>query len=337
MGSELSLSDIAAAFADDVAKATGKVIDWKFQTANSDASDATNKHETRFPSSVGEHHHIDSLEQKADQVFQAKKLGYEPGTFIIDRTSESPAIYKLQKFVAEVAVIAKIDAGVVVAERNLTVMELLNSWRIHKGQVQELMCDWAAASPIHNKSFKWELAKAKIIDVAATVYQEYEGYHSVVDLLWKPAAVRASVDIDVGGLVLAPCSSRIDRKQAQGGVFVGKFDLGDSDPTSVFLNPQFTHPIDKDGRPHPSAFVVPFFHVQSTKGGPFNMDLKIVEDDATKVRIPVLVNSKPMTSGTELRYSKAHLTNLATSRTYFEKPKKRVAPQTAPGGKKLKM
>ena len=187
------------------------------------------------------------MAQKADQVIQAKKLGYEPGTFIIDPTSASPAIYKLENYVADVAVIGKLDGGRIVAERNLTVKELLASWKIHRGQVQELVCDWAAASPLHNKSFKWEVAKAKIIDVAAALYKEYEGYHSMLDLLSKPASVRASVDIDVGGLVLTPCSCRIDRKQAQGGVYVGKFALGDSDLTSVFINPQFTHPIDKMG------------------------------------------------------------------------------------------
>ena len=134
-----------------------------------------------------------------------------------------------------------------------------------------------------------------------------------IELLVRPSVVKVTCDLDIGELVLPPCSTRLVSTKDKHSWFMGKFNTGTDALVKMYMGPMFTPPLTKDGQPSKTPWVVPFFVVSSDKAGPWNMEVRNIEVDGVKV--PVLTNHKTLVAGATLKYNTAQFEQFETSRS----------------------
>ena len=300
--SETSISEISKKFLQDLSKIHGQTVNWSIATT----SDTPPPADEVAASHTSINRNFDTIEQQSNLVFQARKLGFKNDAFIVRRNNEVPEIYKFVDFATDVATVVLQEGGHNTVESKVPVDELLRNWRLHKGTVATVLPVWDPAacpcSPLDTKQLKYELARCKIIAALAKTYAQFETHHMEVELLINPASVRVKTVCEPHTLVLAPMSTKIERKKTESAICVGEYDLGEARMTSLFLSPMFTAPQNKDGEFNKTPWVVPLYSVKGVKGASTNMEMKYVECGG--VHVPVLMNTKRLGVGAGLRYDK---------------------------------
>jgi hypothetical protein len=156
--------------------------------------------------------------------------------------------------------------------------------------------------------WKFDNAKGAVSIALMSVYANMEPMGKDIDIFTKPNMVRVRAAMNTGCLMLAPATTRIDRRDSPANICVGKFDLGGSKPEPLFIASQFTPSISPSGKPNTQPFVCMFWQVANalTKQKA-NMSLKclIYEVNGVSVRVPILVNAKDLAAGDELVWDKA--------------------------------
>lgn len=306
-GVDRTIADIAAQFVKDVSSVSGQPVTWAL-SAGAQSAQAT--------APAAPQVHLDSPEELSDLVRQAKKNGFTNGAFLIQKGSEHK-IYQLDDYLGQTVKLSLQEDGYSVDTLEIHVSDALKHWAIHKGSVTRLLPGWTPENlcdPLSNTSFKCAIAKSKCIVAVSEIFKRYH-MESLdhIELLVSPNAVKATSELAIGELVLAPCSSRFETTKLATSWYIGKFDLDSSGSfTKLFMQKMFTEPL-KDGRPTTSPWVVPFFHVLDAKDGPWNMEVRHVDCDGVKVL--VLTNSKKLVPGTVLKFNTAQRENFESSRS----------------------
>ena len=151
------------------------------------------------------------------------------------------------------------------------------------------------------------------------VFEMMKQSHEHIHLFCSPTMARCKSALQTGDLMLAPATMRIDRKESQGAFCVGKFLIGDQ-PEPVFIAPQLQLPLGKDQQPNKNAWVCPFFQLRDASKSKCNMILKVFLQTVgdMQVRVPVLVNAKPLAKDDELTWEKATTKAFHGMRTYVD-------------------
>ena len=265
---------------------------------------------------------LQSVQQMKSKVFQAKNMGFKEGVFVIEKGIDEPCIWQLLKYNGDVVNLQKMELGRHSGGRTVQVEEILDGWRVHSGTVTALLpgYDFQAktASPMTSAIWKFEAAKSAVTLALRYVYELMEPMCKDLDIFVKPIAVRASVRVKSGQLMLAPATTHILRKGSQSSIAVGKFDLGGDKPEALFITAQFAAPLTSDGEPSKAPFVCPFWQIASTQSKQkANMQLKCFHHAIhdIKVRVPILVNTKDIEPNEELVWDKASATGFASVRS----------------------
>ena len=306
-GKTLTLTEIATLFLSDLSTVHGQPIQWSITDSASLSPKADEKKIDDESKSALKFKSVDTVEQKTDPVYQAQKLGFVPGVHAVESTVVN-VIYKLTHWKGTKATMAKQENGHSSTESQVDANTVLSSWRVHKGTVTELLPGYTESnrcSPLDTKSLKWDIAKAKIVLAVSDAYSSYEKAKTAdsLELLIKPTKVKTTAHIAIGELQLFPISVRFETKRADSAWFVGQFDLGEKELTSVYMSSMNVPPLNAQGQPNKSPWVCPFWLVQSKDKGPWNMEVRCSWHG--DVKVPALVNRRKLHPGEDLVYNSA--------------------------------
>lgn len=264
---------------------------------------------------------LESVEQMQNIVFQARKLGYIPGAFVVKKSGGEAELFKLEAYQSTDVKLARRHLGQTTDNFTVDTRTLLDDYRIHKDSVTELLPGYAFGAanscPLTNPAWKFDCAKARVSLALRRVYSFMHAMASDVDLFVSPNMARVKSEWQIGEFFLAPATMRIERKPSAGSICVGRFDIGGATAEAIYILPHFTPPISPKGEPSKTAWVCPFWYVgDQTQIAKANLALKafdvIIED--AKVRVPVLVNIKALEVGTELVMDKSLIKAFSSSR-----------------------
>jgi hypothetical protein len=263
------------------------------------------------------------VQQMQSMVYQAQKAGFLTGSHVTAKNGVDPAIWQIGAYVGSTITLLKQVMGYDAAQVNVSVEVLLSDYRIHKGQVTTLLPNWSfltnPCSPLVSSVFKMEVAKAAVFIAMKDVYEALNPQNEVVELLVKPHMVKVTQAFDIGQFALAPASTRIDKKESTGAALCcGKFDLGAAHLEPLFISPMFVPPLGQNGEVNKNPWVCAMFHVPgSQKDGRPNLGVKCCPHmvGTVEVKIPILVNIKPLQKGDELSWDKSTAKTLATQRS----------------------
>ncbi len=181
------------------------------------------------------------------------------------REAEVAALWKIAGYDGSTVSLLQQEMGLDVGEPVVVeVQELLAEWKIYKGTVTEPLPGWNfesnPCSPLASAVWKYDYAKSAVVMAVREVFEHMYITTKDLALFVKPNAVRVSSAWKVGELMIAPASTRIERKDAPGSICVGKFDLGGPGLEPLFLAPSFANPLNAKGEPNPAPWVSPFWH-----------------------------------------------------------------------------
>ena len=320
-GKALTMAEVAEHFLTDLGRIYGEAISWDVVR---DIGEQPAAATLRMPCAAsGSGSSMDTITQMSDLVHQAKKLGYIEGVYTTCKHDTEPRVYKLKEYVGARVEMVLQTGGHGTESVTVDAADVLKWWRIHKGGVQTLMPAWSVdndCSPLASKGFKFDLAKSKIILALAKAFERFHRQNiNDIELLVKPNAVTAVCDIAVGELVLAPCSTKVERKKSDGGWYVGAFDLGEGKETRLFMNPMLVPPSTGSGPANKTPWVVPFFMVgMDDAKADVNCEVKHIMIDGVKV--PLLVNSKKVKQTEELKFLKENWQDFESCRKTYKEP-----------------
>jgi hypothetical protein len=267
---------------------------------------------------------LESIEQMQSMVFQAHKLGYKPGTHVVKKSGGEADLFKIDAYVSTNVKLVQQEFGKSIATLVITCDELLSDFRLHKGSVTELLpgysFDLSPCCPLQSVAWKVEAAKSCVTLALQRTYGLMKMMGADLELCIKPTLVRVVSEWQPGELFIAPASMRIERKASPGSLVVGKFDLGSDSLEALYMMPHFVAPVLAKGEVSKTAWVAPFWHIPASSATVKpNMGLKAFEVmiQDVKVRVPILVNLKPLDAGTELTWDKSQAFILATRASYI--------------------
>ena len=256
----------------------------------------------------------DSVEEMKSKMHQAAKLGFMVDAYIAPKQQTETQTYKIIAVSETDLEVNLIEAGSVKGEKlTITWDKVFADWRLHKGKVTAKMTGWSheqKCSPLHSKLWLFEGAKGAITMALIAEYASKEHLVDGLEMLQHPTSVRANRDFKAGELQLIPASQRIERKQGDKGVPVGRFALSGEDKTQLtplFVMPQFVPPTNAQGEANKTPWVAPFWAVVgAADANDSNMDLGYIKHELNgyTVYVPVLKNTKKLTAGDELKWNK---------------------------------
>lgn len=305
----------------DVSKHVGREVSF----GGSSATPASDMVQASSASQAAEA--LETVEQMQSHVFQAQKAGFKAGAHITKREAEVAALWKIAGYDGSTVSLLQQEMGLDVGEPVVVeVQELLAEWKIYKGTVTEPLPGWNfesnPCSPLASAVWKYDYAKSAVVMAVREVFEHMYITTKDLALFVKPNAVRVSSAWKVGELMIAPASTRIERKDAPGSICVGKFDLGGPGLEPLFLAPSFANPLNAKGEPNPASWVSPFWHVPgpATKSQKPTMTLKVLSKSigAAQVRVPILVNIKALAEDDYLVWDKSVVKSFGTCRTYVD-------------------
>ena len=315
-----SIGEVAEAFLADVSTIVGMNISFSGATAPVVTSTALVPPDAPAPS--GSPKSMQSVQQMQSKVYQAQQIGLTPAAFVIERGAGEAEVWQIKGYNGDTVELCKCEFGRRTDERVVQVDVLLDSWRLHKGVVTTLLPGYTfldkTCSPTTNVAWKIDVAKGAVAIALRTVFGEMEPMGKDLEIFSKPVMVRANVDIKIGSLMLAPASTRIERKYTPTGICVGRYDLGSAKPEPLYICPQFTAPVNSNGQLNKSPFVCHFWQVSNAGSKQkANMVLKCLIQDVAgiQVRVPIMVNTKPVSAGDELAWEKVTVDTFSASRT----------------------
>ena len=317
-----SIKEIAEIFLTEVSKIVGKTISFSGASAPGAAPTTSAPAASKAPSvrsgtdAFGTDRFkgaasLQSVQQMQSKVYQAKQVGLVPGAHVIERGVDEPEIWEIKDYNGDTVGLQKCELGRHTGERSVNVEVLLESWRLHKGVVTTLLPGYAfndkSFSPLSSVGWKLDVAKGAVSIALRTVFAKMEPMGKGLDMFAKPTMVRANVAINAGSLMLAPATTRIERRDSATAICVGRYDLGSAKPEPLFISPQFMAPLNSTGEPNKNPFVCHFWQLSNAASKKdANMVLKclIREVAGVQVRVPILVNSNDLSPGDELFWDK---------------------------------
>ena len=293
-------------FLDEVSKVKGFAVRFDHgtdvKTAAAAQSDAPNPASPKTEK-------LETIEQMQSMVYQAQQNhGFCIGTMVVDKEANGPEIWKLCSYDGDVVVLKLQDMGRDGGEKRVSVADLMAKWRRHKGVVTTLMPGWSpACTPMNSSVWRFECVKGAVLIAMKTVFAMLEPSHTHLDLFCNPAMARCKSTLQTGDLMLAPATMRIDRKDSPGAMCVGKF-IVDAQPEPVFIAPQCQLPIGKDGQPNKNPWVAQFLQLRDAPKSKCTMQPKVFLQQVgdMEIRVPVLVNSKPLAIDDEVTWEKGN-------------------------------
>ena len=252
----------------------------------------------------------ETLAEQQSVVFHAKKAGMVCGAFVIEKNQKVAEIWRIGSIdEADVVLLKQID-GKDADEKRVTTIDLMKSWRVHKGAVTSVLVGWDPVSspcdPSDYHQLRFDIAKGVI---GMAVLKEWEARKSAlhkIELLTRPACVKAKQQVAAGDLCLVGASARVDRKPGTGGnnILVGEFRI-ETGADACFITPHHTPPFNLAGDENKGAFVSPFWQVtkvdEPDKANMILVFVKHVVQEHT-VNVPCLVNSRALAPGDMLTW-----------------------------------
>ena len=315
-----SIAEIIEVFLADVSKIVGKTIAFSGESTSAPASApaAAAASAAHVVPKIG----LQSVAQMHSKVHQAKELGFITGAHIIERGVDEPQIWEIKGYNGDTVDILKCELGRHTGDRSVEVAELLESWRLHKGNVTTMLPSYDFAnrsfSPLSSVAWKYDVAKAAVSIALRSVFDKFEPMANGLDIFSKPTMVQSNVDIPAGSLMLAPATTRIDRRDSATAIAVGRFDLGGDKVEPLYISPQFTAPLNNTGEPNKQPFVCHFWQLTNAESKQeANLALRCLIQDVngTEVRVPILVNAKEISAGSELAWDKSSSKQFPAIRT----------------------
>ena len=295
-----TLANIAEAFVTDLSAELGYAINSPWAAGSSTPAKEGNDAEASAKELP------DTVEQLKSKMHQAKKLG-----FVVDAVVTPKAELQLWRItdISDVHIVcSQVVAGKVQGEPKTIVWDqVFASWRLHKGRVTAMLPGWSLenkCSPLDSQVWQFEAAKSAVTLALMSEYKDHQHIVDKLELLQNPTSVLTTDEFKIGGLQLVPASQRIERKQGDKGLPVGKFSIG-GDLTKLYITPQFVPPMNAQGEANKAAWVAPFWLVTQTDDNDANMKLtfakRVVHDYV--VYVPILKNNKRLAIGDELKWN----------------------------------
>ena len=318
-----SMDEVVKAFLKEASAAVGHPVGFSGQKSGGEAADKGASDHSAAAQAPEPSSSMESVEQMQSPVFQSKKRGYTPGAFVVEKAADEASLYKIEQYIGNAIMISEQHMGRTIATKTISVNTLLESWRLHKGTVTEFLrkYDFEAnqCSPLASPSWKYAGAVSAVTLALQHVYAMLNVMNADIELLVHPNIARVKSNWGPGELMLAPATSKVDRKEVGGAIPVGRFDLGDKSPQQLYIVPQFIAPVNNKGEDVKSPWVCAFYHTPGVSSdSKANLQLKCMEVVvmAHKVRVPILVNAKALQAGTELVWDKATAKSFANGRLY---------------------
>ena len=264
------------------------------------------------------------------------------GPYVTEKNHVDPVVWKVGNYVGSTITLSEQVMGHDSTQISVSVEQLLDQYRLHKGQVTALLPQWSfwtnPCSPLNSSVFKLEVAKAAVFMAMKEVFEELNPRTEFMELLVKPNMVKVTKAFEIGEFALAPASTRIDKKEQNSALCCGKFDLGSDQPEPLYITPMFVAPVDATGKPNKHPWVCVMWHVPgSQKGVRPNLAAKCCPRmiGSVEVKIPILINIKPLEVADELPWDKASAKTLMAQRSEITTKEIMQSFQTA--NKKLKV
>ena len=317
-----SINDIVEAFIETVSAINGKKVSFTGASSSSAGEAAPSADSAPVAAAQAPASSLQSVEQLQSKVFQAQRLGFKDNTFVSEKSADEPILWHIIGYNGDTVNLAKHDLGRLTDRKTVHVDDLLSQWRLHKGSVTVLLPEYSidndACSPLSSSHWLVETAKGAVHIAVRTVFEHMFSMGTNIDVFTKPCMVRAGADIPTGALMIAPATTRVERKDVAHSINVGRFELGGGKAEPLFIAPMFIPPVAADGQASKNQWVSIFWLVNNANvKKDANLALKCLVHSVndTQVRVPILVNSKPIQNGEELLWDKASAKSFSSMRS----------------------
>lgn len=257
----------------------------------------------------------DTVEQMQDPIYQAKKLGFAVGAFVVEKNTHALQVWKVLKIEPNHCVtLLKQEEGRDTDRQEVDIEDLLSTWRLHKGKVTTVLKGWSfdgnPCSPMASLSWHSEMAKGAIAIAMHEVFGKYQEMGKKIELLQNPSQVRVKEAVAKGDLILVAASQRVERQKAGGGsaLPVLRFALPGGEVATFAASPHYVPPFSPVGEPNKAAWVAPFWAVagaDSAKAANMQLSYAQVAVGNFQVGVPLLTNCKALAAGSMLSWHKA--------------------------------
>lgn len=257
----------------------------------------------------------DTVEQMQDPIYQAKKLGFAGGAFVVEKNAHALCVWKIMDIQPDRRVtLLKQEEGRDTDRQEVDIEALLSAWRLHKGKVTTALKGWSfegnPCSPMTSPSWHNEMAKGAIAIAMHEVFGQYQEMNKKIELLQNPSQVMAKEAVAKGDLVLVAASQRVERQKAAGGsaLPVLRCALPGGEIATFAASPHYVPPFSPAGEPNKAAWVAPFWSVtgaDSAKTANMQLSYHEVPVGNLHVGVPLLINCKPLAAGSMLSWHKA--------------------------------
>lgn len=234
------------------------------------------------------------------KAFQAQKLGFGVDVHVTKKDAKSVNLYKVNSIGDDGAVLQS-DDGVI----DVTIDELLQHWRVHKGKVSEQVAIEGQAVPHLNEAWGVDIVRGII---GACIRNEFKKHSDVLEKVTvhvNPQMAKVVGDVPAGKLRIVAASQRLSHKSGTGFIPLGGIDVAEGKSMEWWLQPHMMMPTSKSGEVVKSPFVSPFWFVNNAPNEKAaNMAFEWVTTQAAgfKVHVPTIVNKRDLKIGETLSW-----------------------------------
>jgi hypothetical protein len=248
----------------------------------------------------------ETTEQMQSPTFQAGKIGFVTGAWVSPKRSDGNMDIWQINSIDDVAGV-KMTKHAVDTTNTLTVQSLLEEWRLHKGKVTIAMPGYnpGDCSPAQSEPWAMECIKGAIATALKHEFVKTEEQNLKLNLSVNPYMVTAAADFRPGELKLIPASMRVEKKSGPHAIGLGAYNLANDKQVAMYLMPQLTPPLGKDGRPNKVPWVAPFWavrQVETQKQACMKLEYMQVTVLDVQVHVPYLTNKVAVHTGDELTW-----------------------------------
>ena len=302
-----NIAEIGAIFAGEVAKKSGMaVVGQQSSTVNDGPASGSSSQST----------HVETMAEMKSAVFQAEKLGFCTSALIAKRKSELAEVWRIIDIAEDSVVVGLLDKGSIAKQCTITMRELMEDWRLHKGTVTTMLTGWAPGKgcPLTSKVWLYDICKGQINVALQRVYQARTDINAYIQIMQKPNSVMVTKEFDIGEVQLAAASLNIAKKPASSSCYLGDFNIG-GDPEPLYLNYHFAGIKTDKGDDNKSPWVCPFWMCSgSSDDEACNCELKYekVSVFGQSVFVPIIVNTKKLAINDLLTWNKSSASKCTT-------------------------
>lgn len=248
----------------------------------------------------------DTVLQLQSPAFQAAKIGFEVEAWVAPKQSDGKVVlWQISTINDEKGVELTMHGGEVT--KNLSVQELIQEWRVHKGKVTTEMPGYSVdvCSPLASESWAMDCIKGAVAIALKAEYEKHEQVAEHLRIMINPYMVYAKKDFAPGKLVLPAASQKVDKKSAAHSIGLGSYEVSQSKRFELFLLQQISAPISKDGKPNKLPWVSAFWAVRCVdqpKQANMKLEYIAVQVLNVTVQVPYLENKCAIAADDELTW-----------------------------------